>query len=73
MNNDRQDYSTLANTRLIIQVAEYYSSTQSNLETYQGMNIPSLEALSSKHLLHWKSKLRHLILNGINCSDKEVA
>ena len=73
MNNDRQDISTLANTRLIIQAAEYYSFTASNLATYQEMEVPTLEALATKHLLHWKQELRHLLLNGINCTDERLA
>ena len=70
--NDTQDSSTLANTRLIIQVAEYYSFTVANLATYQEMEMPTLEALATKHLLHWKQELRHLVLNGINCTDERL-
>ncbi len=73
MNNDSQDYSMEANTKLILQVAEYYSFTAWNLATYQEMDMPRLEALSTKHLLHWKSELRHLIFNGINCTDERLA
>ena len=69
MNNHRQDISTFANTRLIIQVAEYYSFTASNLATYHEMEMPTLEALAAKHLLHWKQELHTLIFNGINCRE----
>ena len=72
MNNDRQDISTLANTRLIIQAAEYYSFTASNLATYQEMEMPTLETLAAKHLLHWKEELRHLVLNRLNCTDERL-
>jgi len=71
--NNTPDSSTLANTRLIIQVAEYYSFTVANLATYQEMEMPTLEALATKHLLHWKQELRHLVLNGINCTDERLA
>ncbi len=73
MNNDRQDYSMPANTRLILQVAKYYSSTASDLAAYKEMNLPSLEQLANKHLMHWKQELRELIFNGINCTDERLA
>ena len=71
--NDTQDHSTLANTRLIIQVAEYYSFTVANLATYQEMEMPTLEILATQHLQHWKQELRNLVLNGINCRDERLA
>ena len=71
--NNRQDSSTVANTRLIIQVAEYYGSAVSDIATYKDMNLPTLEALATKHLGHWKQELRELIFNGINCTDQRLA
>ena len=73
MNNDRQDCSTIANAKLILQTAEYYSSTASDLAAYQEMDMPTLEALAIKHLRHWKQELRELIFNGMNCTDERLA
>lgn len=73
MHSNIQDDRMETNTKLILQVAEYYSSTKSNLAIYQEMEIPTLEALASKHLLHWKQELRRLVLNGINCTDERLA
>ena len=70
MHSNTQDQRMETNTKLILQVAEYYRSTKTNLAIYQEMEIPTLEALASKHLLHWKQELRRLVLNGINCTDK---
>ena len=72
MHNDQHDYCIDVNTKLILQVAEYYSSTKFNLAIYQEMEIPTLEALATKQLLHWKQELRNLVLNGINCTDKRL-
>jgi len=65
-----QDYETVANFKLIEQVATYYSSTQRDIETYRDMNTPVLESLSIKHLMHWKQELHTLIFNGLNCRER---
>ena len=72
MHSNIQDDRMETNTKLILQVAEYYSSTKFNLAIYQEMEIPTLEALATKQLLHWKQELRNLVLNGINCTDKRL-
>ncbi len=73
MDTEDQDYSTLANFTLIAQVATYYRSTMCDLESYQEMNLPTLEELSTKHLMHWKRELHELIFNGMNCADERLA
>ncbi|WP_415405752.1 hypothetical protein ACLHDG_08275 [Sulfurovum sp. CS9] len=65
-----QDYETVANFKLIEQVATYYSSTQQDIQTYRDMNTPVLESLSIKHLMHWKQELHALIFNGLNCRER---
>jgi len=65
-----QDYETVANFNLIAQVATYYCRTQRDIQTYRDMNTPVLEALSIKHLMHWKQELHELIFNGLNCRER---
>ena len=63
------EYATQANHRLIAQVAEYYNDASNNIEFYQKVNSTSLQEMSKEHLQHWKSELKALIFNGMNCTD----
>ncbi len=69
MNTESQDYDTVANFKLIAQVAQYYNSTKQDVETYQDLKVPSLESMSTEHLMHWKKELHDLIFNGMNCHE----
>ena len=69
MNTQERGYSAVANARLIAQVAEYYNSMQKDLQTYRDLNTPKLEALTAKHLMHWKQELHNLIFDGMNCRE----
>ena len=73
MNKAFQDHARQANYRLIAQVAEYYNNTKENLEFYKEVNSSSLQEMSQEHLQHWKSELKALIFNGLNCTDKRSA
>lgn len=65
-----QDHATQANYRLIAQVAEYYNDTRENIDFYKELNNTTLQEMSQEHLQHWKSELRSLIFNGMNCTDE---
>ena len=67
------DHATLANYRLIAQVAEYYNEARESIEFYKEVNSTTLQEISQEHLQHWKSELRSLIFNGLNCTDKRSA
>ena len=73
MNTEYKDYDTVANARLIKQVAKYYCDTQRGLEIYRDMDSQVLENMAIENLLHWKQELHNLIFNGINCHDRRVA
>lgn len=70
MNILQQDYETLANHKLIKQVALYYNSSKQNIEDYRDMDCQTLEQMATEHLMHWKNELHNLIFNGMNCSER---
>ncbi len=70
MKTEDQDYSTLANFRLITQVALYYNSSKQNIKDYRDMDCQTLEQMATKHLMHWKKELHNLIFNGMNCNER---
>ncbi len=57
------DYCQLANHSLIAQAARYYNDCSRDMETYGKLNLPGLEQLTAKHLMHWKRELHNLIFN----------
>ncbi len=61
--NERTDYSQLANHSLIAQAARYYNDCSQGMETYRKLNLPVLEQLAKKHLMHWKGELQDLIFS----------
>ena len=67
------DHATQANYRLIAQVAEYYNDASNKIEFYKDVNSTTLQEISQGHLQHWKSELKSLIFNGLNCTDKRSA
>ena len=68
-----QDHAAEANHRLIAQVAGYYNDARENIVFYQKVNSTSLQEMSHQHLQHWKSELKALIFNGLNCADERSA
>ena len=73
MTTEPQDHATQANYRLIAQVAVYYNDAINNIEFYKEVNSTTLQEMSQEHLQHWKSELRSLIFDGMNCTDKRSA
>ena len=72
MNTQERDYRTVANARLIAQVAEYYNGTQRDLQFYRDLTFPKLESLASEHLKHWQQELHNLIFDGMNCRERSL-
>ena len=70
MTTEPQDHATEANYRLIAQAAEYYNHAINNIDFYKELNSITLQEISKVHLLHWKSELKSLIFNGMNCTNK---
>ena len=68
-----QDHAAQANHRLIAQVATYYTDASNKIEFYKEVNNATLQEMSQEHLQHWKSELKSLIFNGMNCTDKKSA
>jgi len=73
MTRPQEEYVAEGNHKLITQVAEYYNDTLKDIEFYQEVNSQALVDMSHEHLLQWKDRLRVLIFNGMNCTDKRSA
>ena len=59
----RTDDNTTVNHSLIIQATGYYNETKIRLDIYRELGYPTLEAMTQKHLQHWKQKLHDLIFD----------
>ena len=70
MNRENHDYRTLANLKLIAQVAIYYNSSKHNIAVYRDMDCQTLEQMATEHLMYWKKELHNLIFNGMNCNER---
>jgi hypothetical protein len=64
------DYETLANQRLIAQMARYYNSARLDIEIYREMNATVLEEMAAEHLAYWKRELHTLIFNGLDTTKR---
>ena len=66
------EYATEVNIKLIVEVAKYYNDARKSIKFYSEVNSPILQNIVHGHKMHWKSVLRRLILQGINCQTKGV-
>ena len=64
------DYETLANQRLITQMARYYNSSKLDIEIYREMNATELVEIAEEHLEYWKRELHTLIFNGLETTER---